>query len=318
MPRIVPAPTRRRARLATVDPLVHRRAQLLAAGFSPKELRRLLRSGALSAVRPGAYVQGAPPEDTVARHLLLLYAALDELAADAVVSHVSAAVLHGLPVWGIPLDRVHVTRGSRSSGRRGRRVHVHAAPLESDEIVMVGGLTATSPARTLVDLARAVPFEQAVAVADAALHRHLIAPPDLAAALAHRPRWPGLPAARRALAFADARSESVGESRSRVAIARAGLPTPVLQWEVRRGDGRFVGQVDFGWPDLRTVGEFDGRAKYGALVRPGQDPAEVLYREKLREDELRAEDLAVVRWAWPDLDAFGAVAERLRRRFHSG
>jgi hypothetical protein len=84
---------------------------------------------------------------------------------------------------------------------------------------------------------------------------------------------------------------------------------------VRRWDGRFVGQVDFGWPDLRTVGEFDGRAKYGTLARTGQDPAEVLYREKLREDELRAEDLAVVRWGWPDLDSFVAVAERLRRRF---
>ena len=41
--------------------------------------------------------------------------------------------------------------------------------------------------------------------------------------------WLGVPDARRVVAFADARSESVGESRSRVAIALAGLPPPQLQ-----------------------------------------------------------------------------------------
>ena len=298
-----------------MDPLLHRRPELLAAGFSDKELRRMRRAGELSTVRPGTYVQGASPDDAQARHLLLVHAAMAELAPDAVVSHVSAALLHGLPVWGIPLERVHVTRGRRSGGRRGDRVHVHAAPLEPEEIVTIGGVAVTSVARTLVDLARGVPFEQAVVVADAALHRHLVGAAGLAVVLEHRTRWPGLPAARRALAFADARSQSVGESRSRVAMARAALPAPVLQWEVRRHDGRFVAQVDFGWPTLSTVGEFDGRIKYGRLVQPDEDAAEVLYREKLREDELRAEDLGVVRWGWTDLDRFSSVAERLQRRF---
>lgn len=84
---------------------------------------------------------------------------------------------------------------------------------------------------------------------------------------------------------------------------------------VRTSTGRFVGEVDFGWPELRTVGEFDGRVKYGRDLRPGQDPVEVLYREKLREDELRAEDLGMVRWGWVDLDRFAPVAQRLRERY---
>lgn len=67
----------------------------------------------------------------------------------------------------------------------------------------------------------------------------------------------------------------------------------MLQWGVRRRDGRFVGEVDFAWPRMRTVGEFDGRINYGVPVPPGQEPADVLYREKLREDALRAEGLAV-------------------------
>jgi hypothetical protein len=243
---------------------------------------------------------------------------LADLSPDAVVSHVSAAVIHGLRVWGVPLDRVIVTRARRRSGaRQGSRVHVHCAPLEPDEIMLVEGVAVTSVPRTVVDVARTVGFEQAVVVADAALEAGLVDEAALEAALSRGHRWPGLPAARRAIAFAARGSGSVGESRSRVAIAMAGLPAPVLQWEVRRSDGAFIGRVDFGWPRQRTVGEFDGRVKYGKLLRPGQDPAEVLYEEKLREDALRAEDLSVVRWTWPDLGRFAPVAARLRERFRA-
>jgi hypothetical protein len=58
-----------------------------------------------------------------------------------------------------------------------------------------------------------------------------------------------------------------------------------------------------------------GRTKYGRSLKPGQDPAEAVYREKLREDELRGEGLTVVRWTWGDLDVFGPIAARLRRAF---
>lgn len=95
----------------------------------------------------------------------------------------------------------------------------------------------------------------------------------------------------------------------------AGLPAPVQQWEVRRTDGSFVGRVDFGWPRQRTAGEFDGRIEYGKLLGPGQDPSDVVYEEKLREDALRAEDLGVVRWTWSALMRFAPVAARIRERF---
>ncbi|TQM38579.1 type IV toxin-antitoxin system AbiEi family antitoxin domain-containing protein [Pseudonocardia cypriaca] len=293
---------------------IYLRWRLRAAGYGDHEVRRMLRDGSLHPIRRGAYVAG-PSEDPAVGHALLVRAALAELSPDAVVSHVSAAVLHGLRVWGIPLDRVIVTRTRRRSGaRRGSRVHVHCAPMEPDEIVLVDGLPVTSVPRTIVDVARTVGFEQAVVVADAALEAGLVDEGALAVALARWSRWPGLPAARRAIGFAARGSGSVGESRSRVAIAEAGLPAPILQWEVRRSDGTFVGRVDFGWPRQRTVGEFDGRVKYGKLLRPGQDPADVVYEEKRREDALRAEDLAVVRWTWPDLTHFAPVAARLRSR----
>jgi hypothetical protein len=63
------------------------------------------------------------------------------------------------------------------------------------------------------------------------------------------------------------------------------------------------------------VGEFDGKIKYGRLLRPGQDAGEVVYAEKLREDALRDTGLSVVRWTWQDLETFDEVATRLRRHF---
>lgn len=173
----------------------------------------------------------------------------------------------------------------------------------------------TSIARTVLDVARTLPFDAALVVADAALHRHLVTDEELAAALVRAQRWRGAPGAGRVLAFADPGSMSVGETRSRIALRDAGLPVPVLQWRVRASDGTEVAQTDFGWPELRTVGEFDGRVRYGRSLRPGQDLAEVLFEEKRREDAVRAEDLGMVRWVWTDVDRFAPVAERLRQTF---
>lgn len=294
---------------------LHRRRDLVAVGYSAEELKRARRDGELSLVRRGTYLRGPVPSRDEARHGLLVHAATKDLVAEAVVSHVSAAVLHGLPVWNVPLGRVHVTRDRGHGGRSGTRAHVHVAPLAPDERCVVGGVAVTSVARTVVDLARTAGFEQAVVIADAALCRNQVTPFDLAAALRRAAGWPGIPTARRVVAFADAGGQSPGESRSRVAIARAGLPEPVLQWPVRSAGGDVVGFADFAWPQLRTVGEFDGRTKYGRLLRPGETPEEAVYREKLREDAFRAEDLWVARWIWPEIDPFRPVARRIRRGF---
>ena len=96
-----------------------------------------------------------------------------------------------------------------------------------------------------------------------------------------------------------------------MAIARARIPPPVLQHDVPELGVR----TDLYWEEFRTVGEFDGKAKYGRGLRPGQDPGEAVYREKRREDALRDLGLQVVRWTWDRLSPFDAPAERLRRAF---
>ncbi|GEL24633.1 CTP synthase [Pseudonocardia sulfidoxydans NBRC 16205] len=290
------------------------RPALLAAGVSDNELARWCARGDIVRVARGAYLPAASAEgiEPAAWHALEVRAALERLRVPVVASHVSAAVLHGVPTWGVPLDRVHLTRISPGSVRRTTTLHLHGTGLAEDEVDLLDGCRVTSVARTVVDVARTEPFEQAVAIADAALRAGLVAPASLAHARERARHRAGATAAGRVVAFADGRAESVGESRSRVALRRYGLPTPELQWEVR-GGGRFIGRVDFGWPALRTIGEFDGRTKY---TRDSQDDAaDVVWAEKRREDALRAVGLRVVRWTWADLSDFGPVVGRLRSVF---
>jgi putative AbiEi antitoxin of type IV toxin-antitoxin system len=308
------------ATLAAVDlpmlgpgPLMRHR--LAAAGVSDEEVRRLHRRGRLARIAPGAYLDPSDPrlrrpED---RYRLRVLVAASRLAVDAVVSHQSAAALHGLPLWNLPSAHLHATRARRSGAFRTGRLHMHTAPLAPEETVVVDGIAATSVARTAVDIARAMRFEEAVALLDAALHRRLATPAELDAVLDRMAGWPGIPAARRAVEFADPRAMSVGESRSRVGMARFGVVTPVLQWAVVGPGPRVLGTADFGWPEHGVVGEFDGVVKYGRLLRPGAVPADVVVAEKQREDRMRAVLRGFVRWGWADLDDFAAVAARLPR-----
>ncbi|RIJ70667.1 hypothetical protein D1871_17715 [Nakamurella silvestris] len=243
----------------------------------------------------------------------MIEASADALGAEEVLSHVSAAVLHGLPVWDIPLGRVHITKSRSSGGHRNSRLHTHPAPLDPAEVTTVGRYLVTSVARTVVDLARASGFEQEVVVADAALHRGLVQPAELQAELAKVHRRHGASMARQVVAFASPLSESVGESRSRVLFDRHGLPRPTEQFEVVDADGHPCGRADFAWEDGRLVGEFDGYVKYEKLLRPGESSGQAVFREKRREDSFREAGSVVIRWVWADLDEPAALVRRLGR-----
>jgi hypothetical protein len=284
-------------------------------GFDTREVRKLRQRGDLVQLRRGAYAREQAGERTVEQaHRDLICATMPQLREGAVVSHASAAVLHGLPVWSRAIDRVHVTRNRSGGGKRRSLVQVHASPLGDEDVVSVGGIDVTSLTRTVLDLCRTIPFEQAVAAGDWALRLGVPAH-ALEEALALREGWPGTRQARRALAFLDRRSESAGESVSRVRIHEAGLPAPVPQREIYGSDGRLVGRVDFCWEEQQTVGEFDGKIKYGRLLKPGQAVEEVLFEEKRREDALRDLGWQIVRWLWADLYRQSVIRDRVLRAF---
>ena len=72
--------------------------------------------------------------------------------------------------------------------------------------------------------------------------------------------------------------------------------------------------VDFCWKEQRTIGEFDGKIKYGRLLKPGQSLEEVIF-EKVREDALRDLGWQIVCWLCGDLYRPGVVRDRVLRAF---
>jgi hypothetical protein len=100
----------------------------------------------------------------------------------------------------------------------------------------------------------------------------------------------------RAVEMADGSSESPGESWARLVFAGLALPVPELQVEIRDGGGRLVGRVDLLFRRQGLIVEFDGRVKY-----EGADGRDALFREKRREDALRARGYQVLRLTWSDL-----------------
>ncbi len=150
----------------------------------------------------------------------------------------------------------------------------------------------TSPARTVVDLARSVSFTDGVVVADSALRRKLTNRDEMREVVKFCAGWPGIAQARKVVAFSDERAESVFESIARVAFDQGGLPPPDLQAWVGK-DGVVIGRADFFWPEHSTIAEADGAAKYA-------DPQEA--RNQLwRDAALRAAGFEVVHFGWHEL-----------------
>lgn len=297
------------------DDIVLARA-LRVQGLDGKEIARLTRTGDLNRIRRGAYrpLPVDENEPVEHRHRRLLLATAPLLEDGSIVSHGSAAVLHGLPVWASTVAKVHVTCSRSGQGKRRTLVHVHGAPLRPEDVTVIDGIAVTSLARTVLDLGRTRSMAQAVAAGDAALRLGL-APAALDLGLRGMERWPGVRAARRAVHFLDPRSESAGESASRVRIHLDGLPAPEPQHEIVDVGGVLVARVDFWWKELRVAGEFDGKVKYGRLLKPGQTIEEVVYAEKLREDRVRAEDAGVVRWVWSDIWTRGVLRDKIAKAF---
>ena len=296
-----------------MDDHVTQTRNLVASGATANDVRAWLAGNEVVRVRRGAY-RPAGVLSAEAEHRLLIGATLPLLTPGAVVSHASAAVLHGVPATRTLLGRVHITR-DRRGGRRTRYLHDGGQPLPESHVEVHAVSTVTSLRRTAIDLARTLPFDWGLAAVDHVLARG-VRVEELEGMLAELPRAVGNPQAQALLRLADPRSESVGESRSRAIFVRAGLPEPLLQFEVRR-DGFLIGRSDFAWRQSWVLGEFDGLIKYGRLVRPGESAPDVLVREKVREDAMRAEGWRMVRWIWADLDQPASLVSRLQRALAS-
>jgi hypothetical protein len=287
-------------------------AQWVAAGLSDARLRTLVKRGALVPVRHGVYITAqiaAAAERNPRLKQALRAAAVMLVTAPqrAVASHETAALIHGLDVLHARVDRVTLTRQPGSNTGRTRQ-RFRAAELLPAHVTKRYGVPVTTPARTVVDLGRSVPFMDAVVVADCALRLRMTTKDELRAVLDRCAGWAGADRARRVVEFGDGRSESVLESCARVVFDRHGMEPPELQVLLETADGLY--RVDFYWRKYLTVAEADGLVKY-------QNPKKAI--DQLKRDQLlRETGRNVVHFTWHELfSSEGVVIGRIENSFNT-
>ncbi|WP_084757721.1 hypothetical protein [Micromonospora cremea] len=173
---------------------------------------------------------------------------------------------------------------------------------------MRAGIPLTTPVRTCGDLAQWLATEEAVAIVDRLAGQRLVALPQLRTEARARVGSRGWKRMARVAELADAGAESAPESRLRVRIVLAGLPTRVTQFVVER-DGRFVARLDLAWPHLKVTVEYDGLWHH--------DP-EQFHRDRRRLNRLLGEDWIVLHVTAKRLrEDFDAFLGELRQALHT-
>lgn len=293
-------------------------ADLALRGLTSRQIARLCSQGKLSRIARGLYLE--QPGNHVSSHRALAATRTRPLALE------SAALVHGLPLMTLPRKVQTIQPGD---GRSRSKTHerILSAPLPDHHLTVIAGQWVTTRARTVVDLARLRGLDEALVPWDAARwaarRDHALeifddATDEVLASLTNRK---GVARARQARGLSSAFSESPAETRSLLSIRRLGLPEPVQQFEVVDGRGNRLGFGDFGWPDRGVLGEYDGKDKYTTLARPGETPADVIRREKRRQESMEAQGWIVARWGAEELadptrlrDRIEAAFEVARRR----
>lgn len=296
---------------------VFTRQDAVDCGCTERELKTLTgHRGAWVVVRRGCYAERALWEslDDDGRYLLRVRAVSLSLTRHAVISHASAAVVLEMPVRPRWRELAHVTRPGVRGSRTESGVKHHLGSLDDTDLVVVGGLQVTGPARTALDVAREHGFEDGVVAADAAL-RLGATRKDLAASLEVMTCWPRVTAARAAVEVADGGAQTIGESLLRLMVLELQIGVPESQFVIVEGGKRAEIDLRVG----RHLFEFDGQIKYLGRDRGGvadEPPEDVVWREKQREDWVRRANggYGMSRVVWREM--FGPARRATLRRLY--
>lgn len=288
--------------------------------------RRRTTSGPLTRVFRGTYVTTPVwlSLDEKDQHLAKLIATHEAAHTPPVFSHLTAAVLHKLPLYGALPHAVHTIGSAASTEAQAPGIVRHRMMLAPEDTVEIAGIRCTSVERTLADLALTAPPEVSLSALDGYLRREFRVKrlvdsgrldewqADMQARLTALSGARGIRQARLVFALADPRKDSVLESISHLQLHRLGFEV-ALQVSVPSPTGRDY-HIDFEFVGLNLLGECDGKEKYvNSLLRAGLSADEIVYREKRRHDWIcgtTKKDL--IRWGYPDAVTPLALARRLR------
>lgn len=236
---------------------------------------RALKAGDVVADAPGRYALPHADEAVRAAHRL-----------SGVLSHESAALHHGWEIKSVAA-RPHVTvpKNRKVAPARVSSVHLHRADLHPDDISGI----ATSPALTLEQCLRTLPFDAALAVADSALRNGTL--PAVLRRIAVGARGPGSAQVRRVAREARAEAANPFESVLR-AIA---LDVDGLTVRPQRVISASTGTVrpDLVDEDLHIVLEADSFEWHGRRAS--------LRKDCRRYNLLVTDGWLVLRFAWEDV-----------------
>lgn len=299
-------------------------SEAVAAGLSSTSIAGAVRRRHIIPVASSLYAVREPWLGLTPQELHLgMSRAASASVEGGVLSHQSAALVHGLPHPLGPLGAVSLTlpESDRTAARDDWR-RLLDGDLPSDHVTEVSGLAVTTVDRTVVDCFRQLRLRDALAIADGALRSGTTSPDALRAMRAFQMRWPGVTKADAGIAMADARRESWLESASVATARQLGFSVPMSQVWIHHLDGRLIGRVDFLWASAGVVGEADGRGKYlGAYTSDTWDADEAathMLAERDRERELESVGFAVARWDTSDVlgggSGLGDVLRVARRR----
>lgn len=299
----------------TGDAGVFLRRDALALGYDDRTIRAMVARGLWHRIRRGAYVAAESWEklDAVGRHRLTARAVLRTAHPSAVLTHISSALEHEAPSWGVDLSEVHLTRLDGRGGRREAGVVHHRGSLVPGDVVQRYGLPVSSPGRAVIEVTTMAGVEASLVTANWVLARTGTTPVELARLVEACRHWPDTLHTDLVVRLADPRCAWPGEARLSYLLWRAHVAGVVPQYEVRDEYGNLLAVLDFGLPHLGVFLEFDGSIKYDRLLGPGETLADVVLREKRREELVcRLLGWVCIRITWEDLDRPATTTRRIQ------
>ncbi|TDO62766.1 uncharacterized protein DUF559 [Kribbella sp. VKM Ac-2571] len=240
---------------------------------SGRAIRAALVDGSIRRIAKGVYALPIAPDPIAAAR-----------AQGGLVSHLSAAVLHGFDVLELPdKPQVTVPRGQH------RRLSPVKCELHWADNVPSEG-PCTTRLQTVLDCARTLPFAAGLSIADSALRGRVLDRSQLMVA-AGELSGPGCRRARRVAAAADGRAESPLESVLRAILIEAGIIGFEPQVVVR--DGTFSARIDLANSALMIALEADSFAHHGTRT--------ALTRDCRRHVGLTVRGWRLLRFSWEDV-----------------
>lgn len=241
------------------------RAELRALGWTDSAINELLRGGSWRSMHRGVLAPRSLSEGFVTRvrgAALAVGTDAVGLPRDVVVGRETAARWWGLE--GLDLARadegapvqIWVPPGTNAESRPG--IDVRTTTIHDAERVASRGIQITSPARSVIDLARERGFATGLTLADAMLRQRLGSLADLEDVVSRMGRARGVVVAREVARFARQGTRSCAESRLRAPILRSGLPCPAVGFALFDAEGRMLAEADLAYVDLLIWIEYDG------------------------------------------------------------